>query len=149
MPEAASTGEPLADHTTRNARCCCGGLQVTASGEPRFVVACHCIECQRRTGSVFGVSAYFKEAQINPSGASKVYVRDGQDGRKLRMHFCPDCGTSVYWEPDFLRGYLGIAVGAFADPQFPMPVRSAWEQSRHPWLAFTHECVRTERQSLR
>jgi len=132
---------------TRTARCCCGGLQVEASGDPRFVVACHCTECQRRTGSVFGVSAYFRKGQINPSGISKVYVRDGQDGRKLRIHFCPDCGTSVYWEPDFLPDHFGVAVGAFADSGFPSPVRSVWEKTRHQWVAFGHRLDRLVQQS--
>jgi hypothetical protein len=43
----------------RTARCCCGTLQIETSGEPSFVVAGHCVECLRRTGSVFGVGAYF------------------------------------------------------------------------------------------
>jgi hypothetical protein len=122
----------------RTARCCCGGLQVVASGEPSFVVACHCTECQRRTGSVFGVSAYYPKAQICPSGASRTHTRDGQDGRQLRLHFCPDCGTTVYWEADFRPDHFGVAVGAFADPQFPAPVRSVWEENRHPWTGFEH-----------
>jgi hypothetical protein len=123
---------------TRIARCCCGGLQVEASGEPSFIVACHCTECQRRTGSVFGVGAYYPKAQISPSGTSKTHIRDGQDGRKLRLHFCPDCGTTVYWETDLRPDHFGVAVGAFADPQFPVPIRSVWEENRHPWIGFEH-----------
>ena len=123
---------------TRTAHCACGALKVEASGEPAFVAACHCIECQRRTGSVFGVSAYFRERHITASGPAKTFVRDGQEGRKLHMHFCPDCGTTVYWQADFRPGFIGVAVGAFADPRFPLPAFSVWEQSRHPWLAFEH-----------
>ena len=76
-----------------------------------------------------------------------MYVRNGQDGRKLRIHFCPECGTSVYWEPDFLPGHYGVAVVTFADPQFPAPMRSVWEESRHAWLNFEHAPMRAERQS--
>jgi hypothetical protein len=110
------------------------------------VIACHCLDCQRRTGSIFGVGAYFRQEQVDPKGSSKVFVRDGQDGRKLRIHFCPECGNSVYWEPEFLSGHIGVAVGAFADPNFPPPSTSAWEQSRHPWLDFEHNPQRLERQ---
>jgi hypothetical protein len=133
---------------TRTARCSCGGLAVEASGEPSFVVACHCTECQRRTGSVLGVGAYFPKAQVNVSGTSNLYVRDGQNGRKIRSHFCPDCGTSVYWETDFRPDHFGVAVGAFADPQFPVPVRSVWEQTRHPWVNFAHELACFAQQSM-
>jgi hypothetical protein len=123
----------------RNARCCCGSLRVETSGEPAAVVACHCGECQRRTGSPFGVGAYFPRANVRTEGPSKVYVRDGQEGRKLRMHFCPTCGTNLYWEADRRPDDIGVAVGAFVDPNFPAPTRSVWEESRNDWVAFRHQ----------
>jgi len=124
---------------TRLARCCCGSLHVETSGEPAAVVACHCEECQRRTGSPFGVGAYFEKEKVRIEGPSKVYVRDGQEGRKLRMHFCPTCGTNLFWELDLRPDYIGVAVGAFVDPTFPAPTRSVWEESRHRWVSFGHE----------
>ena len=93
---------------TRTAHCCCGALRVEAVADPTFVVACHCGECQRRTGSVFGVGAYFKRECVRTEGTSRIYVRDGQEGRKLRMHFCPTCGTTVFWEPDFRPDHIGV-----------------------------------------
>ena len=131
----------------RNARCCCGSLRVETSGEPAAVVACHCGECQRRTGSPFGVGAYFPRANVRTQGASKVYVRDGQEGRKLRMHFCPTCGTNLYWEADRRPDDIGVAVGAFVDPNFPAPTRSVWEESRHDWVAFGHQLDHFARQT--
>jgi hypothetical protein len=76
---------------TRIAHCCCGSLSVEATGEPTFVGACHCTECQRRTGSPFGVSTYFLKEQVRTEGPSKVYVRGSDSGRKIEIHFCPDC----------------------------------------------------------
>lgn len=124
---------------TRTARCCCGALQVEAEGDPVAVVACHCRECQRRTGSVFGVGAYYDKEKIRASGPERVYVRGGQEGRKLRMHFCPTCGTTVYWDADLRPNMIGVAVGAFGDTEFPAPNRSIWERSRHGWVAFAHD----------
>ena len=124
---------------TRIAHCSCGALRAEATGEPILVHACHCTECQRRTGSVFGVSSFFPKSEVHTQGPSKVYIREGQEGRKLRLHFCPDCGTTVYGEADARPGLIGIFVGAFADPNFPAPTRSIWEQSLHPWAAFHHE----------
>jgi hypothetical protein len=66
------------------------------SADPDAVIACHCGERQRRTGSVFGVGAYFKREHVHAEGPSKIYVRDGKEGRKLRMHFCPTCGTPLF-----------------------------------------------------
>jgi hypothetical protein len=118
----------------RTAQCSCGSVRVVAEGEPSAVVACHCLECQRRTGSVFGVGAYFPEARLTLSGETKQFARPTESGAQFVTHFCPTCGTSVYWRAGKLSGLVGIAVGAFADPSFPLPQRSVWEQSRHPWV---------------
>ena len=76
---------------------------------------------------------------MRTEGPSKIYVRDGQEGRKVRTHFCPTCGTSVYWDFDRRPNVIGIALGAFADPSFPAPTVSIWEQTQHPWVGFDHE----------
>ena len=82
---------------TRIAHCCCGSLRTEATGEPAFVGACHCTECQRRTGSPFGVSTYFPKDQVRTEGRSKVYPRGSDSGRKIEFHFCPHCGSTVFW----------------------------------------------------
>jgi len=122
----------------RVAQCCCGTLRIEADGDPAAVVACHCGQYQRRTGSVLGVGAYYPSASIRVFGPSKLFTRLADSGRKFETHFCPDCGTSLYWESERNPGMIGIAVGAFTDPQFPAPVRSVWEESRHSWVSFTH-----------
>jgi hypothetical protein len=130
----------------RIAHCSCGSLRVETTGEPTLVAACHCRECQRRTGAPYGVSAYFSKAQARAEGASLIYVRNGQEGRKMRLYFCPECGTSVYWEADYLPDDIGVAVGAFADPLFPAPMLSVWEESRHSWVEFGHDLGRLPQQ---
>ena len=77
---------------TRIAHCCCGSLRAEANGEPVLVHVCNCTERQRRTGSVFGVSSFFPKTEVHTHGPSKVYVRDGQEGRKLRCIFVRPAG---------------------------------------------------------
>ena len=130
----------------RIAHCCCGALRAEATGEPALLGACHCIECQRRTGSAFGVSSYFPKEQVHTEGPSKVYVRSSDSGRKIELHFCPDCGSTVYWHAEFVPDLIGIAFGAFADPSMPWPTVSVWETTRHPWVTFDHGLARFGRQ---
>ena len=125
---------------TKTAQCACGKLSVAVTGDPAMVVACHCSACQRRTGSVFGVGAYYAEDMVKPSGPAKLYVRDAPDGRKMRNYFCPECGTSVYWTTDLVKGAVGVAVGAFCDPNFLRPHVSVWENSKHDWVTM-HEAT--------
>jgi hypothetical protein len=124
--------------TVRVAQCCCGSLKAEASGEPVVVSLCNCIECQRRTGSPFGVGAYYEAAQVHLSGVSTIYERS-VESRTLSFHFCPRCGSTVYWEAANHPGRYGIAVGAFADPSFAKPTRSVFERSRHDWLSFSED----------
>ncbi len=131
---------------TRIAHCLCGALRAETVGEPALVLACHCRECQWRTGAAFGVSVYFEKAHVRPDGTSKLYVRTAQEGRKLRLHFCPECGTTVYWDLDIRPDLMGVAFGAFSDPSLPSPTISIWEESRHSWVEFGHELGRFPQQ---
>ena len=116
------------------ASCSCGQLTATVTGEPVRVSICHCLACQRRTGSVFGQQARFLRTQVVLSGASTVYVRVADEGAHIRFHFCPTCGATVYYEPQGLEDYLAIPVGAFADPAFPAPQFSVYEERMHSWV---------------
>lgn len=120
----------------RTAHCSCGSLRVETVGEPLIVVSCFCEECQRRTGSVLGISTYWMLENVKISGTATRYVRDGQEGRKVTHYFCPTCGSSVYWElPDRRPGQLGISGGSFFDPDLPAPFLSVWERSKHSWIS--------------
>jgi len=118
----------------RTAQCQCGALRAVTNGEPRASYICHCQACQRRTGAIVHSGAYYARTQVQLEGASTVYVRDADSGYQVRFHFCPTCGTSLYWESDKYPTECGIAVGCFADPTFPAPTISVWEESRHLWL---------------
>lgn len=118
----------------RMAQCHCGSLRVFASGEPQSVYVCHCKACQRRTGAVVHSGSSWPKAQVRIEGEHKIYARLADSGFEIRFHFCPNCGTSVFWEGDRNPANCGIAVGCFADPDFPAPTSSGWEESMHSWL---------------
>jgi hypothetical protein len=120
--------------TRRLASCTCGQLAARVAGEPVRVSICHCLACQRRTGSVFGQQARFRRANVSLSGDACAYVRVGDDGTRVTFHFCPRCGSTVYYEPEGLEEYLAIPVGAFADPSFPGPTVSVYEARMHAWV---------------
>ena len=117
----------------RTAHCSCGALRLETSGEPDHVMACHCQACQRRTGSAFGLGAYFRKDSVRVEGASTVFVRPAPEGRVLRNHFCPTCGTTLFWAADRLPDHIGIAVGGFDAAKAFRPTISIWEGAGHDW----------------
>ena len=132
--------------TTRRAACSCGQLHLTVEGEPSRVWACHCVECQRRTGAVFGNMARFNREQVTVNGTATAWKRTGGTGKALTSHFCPTCGSTVYFETEAFPGIVAVAVGNFADPNFPAPGVSVWEQSRHSWVALPPDTARMAKQ---
>jgi hypothetical protein len=119
----------------RQAMCSCGQLRLEVKGPPKRVSICHCLACQRRTGSVFGQQARFTRAQVGPpSGRFTVYERVGDEGSHLSFHFCPDCGSTVFYTVSDQPEVIAIPVGAFADPEFPAPRFSVYERRKHGWV---------------
>ena len=74
------------------AQCNCGAIKLALPGPSSLVVACHCIECQRRTGSPFGVGAYYAADAVTISGTATEYVRDGNSGGKFRTVIGTEAG---------------------------------------------------------
>jgi hypothetical protein len=120
--------------TTHRAECSCGQLRLVAEGDPVRVSICHCLACQRRTGSAFGVHARFDEAQVRTEGKATEYVRISDDGDERRFFFCPACGATVFYRIPAIPDMIAVPVGTFADPSFPAPIRSIYENRRHAWV---------------
>jgi len=121
--------------SARTASCSCGQLTAIASGEPVRVSICHCLACQRRTGSVFGAQARFRRECVEIKGSSSTYVRVGDAGGRITFHFCPICGSTVHYAIAGREEHVAIPVGAFADPGFPEPAFSVYEDRKHGWVS--------------
>jgi hypothetical protein len=103
--------------SSRTASYHCGQLSIEVQGKPGGVGLCHCLACQQRTGSVFAALDAFA-APYKVFGTATEYVRTGDQGAKFRFRFCPVCGTSVFHaEEGHEHASVGVAVGAFADPE--------------------------------
>ncbi len=118
----------------RTAACSCGQLRVSCTGEPVRLSMCHCLECQKRTGSPFGVQARFPRAQVTIAGTATEFTRTGEQGNVITLRFCPSCGSTLYWTMSTQPDLIAVAVGNFADPAFPVPNVSVFEKRRHPWV---------------
>ena len=127
--------------TTRRASCCCGQLTVDCTGEPARVSMCHCLACQQRTGSAFGIQARFRRDQVTFAGRTTIFVRTGDEGSQAHFRFCPDCGSIVWWDRPGAEEFVAIAIGAFADPTFPPPTVSVYEVRQHPWVTLPPSIV--------
>jgi len=130
------------------AQCTCGALTLMLPEAARLVVACHCLDCQRTSGSPFGVGAFYPVELVTSAGDRREFTRSAASGGKVHSFFCPNCGSTVYWKADNLPGFIGVAVGALADPQYPAPSRSVFEQSKHHWVQIDGAAEHFQRSSV-
>lgn len=118
----------------RTASCSCGQLQIRCHGDPAKVSVCHCLECQRRTGSAFGIAAFYEIEDAEIIGESRSFSRLSDSGFAVALHFCGSCGSTVFWYPARKPSSVAVAVGSFADPAFPQPAQAVFEATRLPWV---------------
>ena len=146
MLAASGNGASLgADMSNQTASCRCGQLSATATGETVRVSVCHCLDCQKRSGSAFAAQVRFPANQVTIAGQSKVWSHKGDSGNATNFHFCPDCGSTVYYaiddDPD---ATIAIPLGAFDDPYFVTPTVSVWEERQHEWLEIAGDVEHSE-----
>ena len=130
----------------RSASCRCGQLKAAVSGEPVRVSVCHCLNCKKRSGSAFAVQARWPKDQLRVEGRSKTFVKVADSGNRGTFHFCPDCGSDVYYDidgkfDDKFNGLIAIPLGAFDDPFVMQPRFSVWEKRKHDWLEIVGDDV--------
>jgi tetratricopeptide (TPR) repeat protein len=82
------------------------------------------------------MQAGFKGDQVEVLGRFSDYARisDEADRKEHVFHFCPDCGSQVFYTEPTDPDLIVVSVGAFADPSFPPPTESGYDSRRHPWV---------------
>jgi hypothetical protein len=120
----------------REAACHCGQLRLEVSGTPFAISICNCLARQRRTGSAFAMQAGFRADQVKVVGRVSDFARvsDEADRKEHIFHFCPDCGSQVFYTEPAEPELVVVSVGSFADPSFPPPTESGYDSRRHPWV---------------
>ena len=128
--------------TQRIATCRCGQLRALCTGEPVRISVCHCLDCQKRSGSAFAAQARWPDGQIELTGEAKTWVRVADSGHRATYSFCPDCGSTVAYVIEGWPGVTAVPLGAFADPDFPAPGFSVYEHRKHAWTVVLGDRVK-------
>jgi hypothetical protein len=115
--------------------CACGAVRYRLTSDPLFVHCCHCLNCQRQTGSAFVVNLLIEANRVEVlAGEPKPVEVPRGDGSTQRIYRCPSCQVAVFSEyggPElrFVRG------GTLGDPRSVTPDVHIYTRSKVPWLA--------------
>lgn len=102
--------------------CLCGAVRLTATGAPKRVGVCHCLDCRKHHGAPFFAAAIFSPDAVTITGETRQY-----NGR----HFCPTCGSSVY---AVFGDELDVHLGILDQPDQFVPDYELWTVRRESWL---------------
>jgi len=103
-----------------------------------LLVACHCKECQRQSGSAFGMSMIIAQTGFEVEGELKMFERSSVSGRALRCFFCPECGTRIYHQPSYAAGIVNVKAGTLDDTSGLQPTMHTWVSSKQAWIQIPH-----------
>ena len=117
--------------------CHCGAIRYEVQAEPKWSALCHCADCRRHAGApVVGWVAFPSEALKVVQGQPKVYC-SSELGRR---HFCPDCGTGLfYFNAVNLPGIADVQTATLDDPNAIAPQIHLQTAERLAWMERAHE----------
>jgi len=114
--------------------CQCGAVRYVLTAEPIRTVACHCKECQRQSGSAFGMSMIVPEKSLTVTGPTKRFTRLADSGNQNTGVFCPECGVRIYQIPQHINDALVLRPGTLDDTSWVRPSYFAWMKSGQSWV---------------
>jgi hypothetical protein len=117
--------------------CLCGTIRFQANRPPLRTLACHCTFCQRLTGSSFyAESLYERDAvEINEGELRQFEHRSDGSGKKVYVHFCPNCGTTVGLTFERWPDIRAISRGCYDDPNAVEIAANIWTRSAQTGVA--------------
>lgn len=116
--------------------CACGDMRYELTAPPMFVHCCHCLDCQRQTGSAFAVNALIETDRIRVlSGEPEPVGVPTDSGRPHDIYRCPRCRTAL-WSDYGRRPYLRfVRAGTLDRPALVRPDVHIYTRSKLPWVA--------------
>ena len=115
--------------------CSCGAVRYRLTSAPMFVHCCHCLDCQRQTGSAFVINALIETDRIEQlSGEPEAVSMPTDSGRPHDIYRCPKCRIAVWSDYGRRRAIRFLRVGTLEKPSALSPDVHIFTRSKLPWL---------------
>lgn len=121
--------------------CLCGKVRFLTNQPPMRTLACHCTFCQRVTGtSYFAESMFPMDAVTFNSGSMSCYEHvSDESNKKVFVHFCSNCGTTVSLTFERWPEVRGIARGCYDNPNAVVVSSHIWTRSAQAGTALPED----------
>ncbi len=124
------------DAPVRTGRCLCGSVTVELRGPPLAATLCHCVNCQKTSGSAFSIILIMPLDAVHVQGRVSVFNDVGESGQGFERCFCPGCGSPIESRSPQLaaRGFTIIKASLLDDTSWIVPQEQIYCQSAQRWL---------------
>lgn len=114
--------------------CSCGGVRYRLTSDPLFVHCCHCLNCQRQTGSAFVINLLIEADRVEViAGDPQPVDVPRDDGSTQRIFRCPTCRVALFSE--YGRPEVRfVRAGTLDDPSWVVPDVHIYTRSKLPWV---------------
>ena len=118
----------------REGGCACGAVRYRLTSDPLITHCCHCLNCQRQTGSAFVINLLIEADRVELlAGDPQPVEVPRDDGSKQRIYRCPDCQVAVY--SDYGRPeVLFVRAGTLDEPSSVAPDVHIFTKSKLAWV---------------
>lgn len=117
----------------RVGRCLCGACSYEIDGAPIIVAQCHCLDCQRLSGSGHTTGLMFPEAAVRIAGTPKIYELTSEAGNIVTRLFCGDCGSPLFGRNTGMPGFMTVTAGTLDSSDDLRPQVSVFRRSLRSW----------------
>ena len=115
--------------------CACGEVRYRLTSEPLFVHCCHCLNCQRQTGSAFVINVLIETDRVELlSGEPHVVSVPRSDGNMQKIWRCRVCQVALFSEYTYPTVRF-VRAGTLDDPTAVEPDVHIFTRSKLPWVA--------------
>ncbi|WP_093376219.1 GFA family protein [Variovorax sp. OV329] len=125
--------------------CLCGQVRFRLNAEPLTLYACHCTDCQRRSGGALLLSMWVERASLEVlQGAPELVSSIAKDGRERRNRVCPACQIRLWSEPTNRPALAILRPGTLEHAGIFTPIAHQFVRSALPWFVFADGVARYE-----
>jgi hypothetical protein len=115
--------------------CSCGEVRYRVESEPLFIHCCHCLNCQRQTGSAFVINLLIEADRVKVlTGVPERVDVPRDDGSRQKIYRCPRCQIAVFSRYS-RRDVLFVRAGTLDDPSAVAPDVHIYTRSKLDWVA--------------
>ena len=123
-------------------KCLCGMVSYKSHVEPVLILNCHCEDCRRSTGAVYGTNVMIAEDQLEIHGELSTFKHKAKSGNVMTKRFCPNCGTLMFGNSSGRTNVVSVRAGTIDQTDIINPAMNVLQIVKYRQPLCTIPCLK-------